>query len=150
MAKINIIFNDKAYSIDESVFAVAAAELQRHLSTTMSGSGSTINFGGVSYNIDSSKLASATSNLVSHLSKIAGSGSKVVIGGIEYSIDTNKVNSAISDLETVLGNLNSGSGDVDFYIEANEAGGETFYIIGTNASLLNEENAGGGQTAIID
>lgn len=121
MSKINIIFNNKTYSIDESAFATAAAELQRHLSTTMSGSGSTINFGGVSYNIDSSKLASATNDLVSHLGKIAGSGSKVVIGGVEYSIDSNKVNDAISDLENILGNLNNPDDVVDVVIILDEA-----------------------------
>lgn len=121
MAKINIIFNNKAYSINESAFATEAAELQHHLSTTMSGSGSTINFGGISYNIDSSKLASATNDLVSHLGKIAGDGYKVNVGGVEYSIDSNKVNDAISDLETVLGNLNNPDDVVDVVIILDEA-----------------------------
>lgn len=121
MAKINITFNNKAYSIDESSLAETASELQRHLSTTMSGSGSMINFGGVSYNIDSSKLANATSDLVSHLSKIAGNGLKVIIGEVEYSIDSNKVNNAIFDLETVLGNLNNPDDVIDVVIILDKA-----------------------------
>lgn len=121
MAKINITFNNKKYFIDESSFAAASTELQRHLSTTMSGSGSVINFCGISYNIDSAKLSTATSDFVARLSKISGSGSKVVIGGVEYSIDSNKVNNAISDLETALGNLNNSDDVVDIVIVLDEA-----------------------------
>ena len=121
MAKIYIKFNNKDYSIDESSFAVASAELKQHLSTTMSGSGSTITFDGISYNIDSAKLATATNDLVSHLGKIAGSGSKVIIGGIEYPFDSNKTHGAISDLEAVLGNLNNPDEEVDIVIVLDEA-----------------------------
>lgn len=119
MAKINIIFNSSTYSIDESAFAEAAAKLKNHLSTNMSGAGTTINFGGVSYNIDSSKLSTATSDFVTHLGKIAGNGSKVIIGGVEYPFDISQVQGAISDLETVLGNLNNP--DVDIVIVLDEA-----------------------------
>lgn len=121
MAKINIHFNDVDYSIDESSFAEAAAELQRHLSTTMSGSGATITFGGMSYNIDSAKLSSATNDLVTHLSSIAGSGSKVVVGGVEYSLDASKVQGAISELGAVLDNLNDPDEEVDIVIVLDEA-----------------------------
>lgn len=121
MAKINIVFNDINYSIDESSFAAAAAELQRHFSTTMSGSGATINLGGISYNIDSAKLSSATSDFVSHLGKIAGNGSKVVVGGVEYPFDFTKVQDAVTDLETVLGNLNNPDDVVDIVIVLDEA-----------------------------
>ena len=114
MAKINIVFNDINYSIDESSFATASAELQRHLSTTMSGSGSVINFGGISYNIDSTKLSSAASDLVSHLGTISGSSSKVTIGGTEYGIDFGKLSGAVADIEAVLGSLNSGDNDNNY------------------------------------
>ena len=87
----------------------------------MSGSGSTITFDGISYNIDSAKLATATNDLVSHLGKIAGSGSKVIIGGIEYPFDSNKTHGAISDLEAVLGNLNNPDEEVDIVIVLDEA-----------------------------
>lgn len=121
MAKINIIFNDKNYSIDESSFASASAALQNHLSTTMSGSGATINLGGISYNVDFVKLSNATNDFVSHLGTIAGSGHKVIIGGIEYPIDASKVKISISDLETVLGNLNNPDDVVDIVIILDEA-----------------------------
>lgn len=121
MAKINIIFNDTNYSIDESSFATATTELQNHLSSTMSGSGSVINLGGISYNIDSEKLASATKDFVSYLSTITGSGSKIVVGGIEYSLDSTKVEDAVSDLETVLGNLNNPDGEIDIIVVLDEA-----------------------------
>ena len=108
MAKINIIFNDKNYYIDESSFAEAAAELQRHLSTTMHGSGSVINFGGVSYNVDSTKLSAATSDFVNHLGKIAGNGHKVMIGGVEYTVDSAKVQGAVKDIGSILDSFNTG------------------------------------------
>ena len=115
MAKISIPFDDSNYLIDESSLNDAAAKLKAHLSTVMNGSGATIELGGVSYNIDSTKLANATSNFVSHLGTISGSGSKVVVNGVEYSIDSNKIADAIFDIHAVLGGLHSddesGSGD---------------------------------------
>lgn len=120
MAKINIVFNNINYSIDESSFAEATAKLRHHLSTTMSGSGSVVNFGGISYNVDSTKLSSATNDFISHLSKIAGSGSKVIIGGIEYPFDSTKVQGAISDLETIFNNLHNPD-VVDIVIVLDEA-----------------------------
>ena len=115
------VFNNKNYSIDESAFVKASAELQRHLSTTMSGSGSTITIGGTSYSVDSAKLSSATSDFVSHLGTIAGSGSKVVVNGVEYPFDFTKVQDAVSELEIVLGNLNNPDEDVDIVIVLDEA-----------------------------
>lgn len=117
MAKINIIFNDKNYSIEESSFADAAAKLQQHLSTTMSGSGSVINLGGVSYNVDSTKLSTATNAFVSHLGTIAGNGHKVVVGGVEYGVGSDKISGAILELEAVLGNLNVPDVPVSKHIE---------------------------------
>ena len=105
MAKQNIVFNDKIYFIDEASLASAIAELKSHLSTTMNGSGETINLGGIFYNVDSTKLATAKNDFVSHLDTISGNGSKVVIGGVEYGVDSSKVASAVSELETVFGNL---------------------------------------------
>lgn len=75
MAKININFNDTKYSINEESLASATTNLQSHLSTTMSGTGSVIKLGGNSYNIDSTKLSNAKSNFVSHLTTIVGGGS---------------------------------------------------------------------------
>lgn len=104
---ITIHFNGKNFNISEADLSAASEVLKSHLSSTMNGTGATINLGGVSYNIDSSKLSTATNNFISHLDTIAGNGSKVVIGGVEYSIDSIKVSSAVSELETLFGNLDS-------------------------------------------
>lgn len=108
MSKINISFNNKDYSVDESALSVATSELKSHLSTVMNGSGATINLNGSSYSIDSTKLSTATNDFVAHLGKISGTGHKVMVGGVEYGIDANKVAGAVGELEVVLGNLNSG------------------------------------------
>lgn len=108
MATIDIVFNDKTYSIEESAFEAAAAALRTHFLSAMSGSGASINLGGTTYNIDSTKLSAATTNFVTHLGKISGSGSKVTVGGVEYSFAPSKVHDAIADLEVVLGDLVSG------------------------------------------
>jgi hypothetical protein len=71
----------------------------------MSGSGAVINLGGIPYNVDSTKLTTATNDFVSHLGKIAGSGAKVKVNGVEYSVDSTKLASATADIHTVLGNL---------------------------------------------
>lgn len=110
MAKINIILNNKNYSIDESTLSEAKSSLQSHLSTTMSGSGATINLGGTTYNIDSTKLTAATNDFVSHLGTISGSGSKVNVGGVEFPVDSTKLSSFISDMSNALNDLVS-SGD---------------------------------------
>lgn len=115
MAKINIDFNDKKYSIDESSLSVSADSLKSHLSTVMKGTGATINFGGTAYGVDSTKLSTATNAFVSHLGTIAGNGKKIVIGGVEYSVGSDKVAVAIGELEAVLGGLNSGSDSGETY-----------------------------------
>jgi hypothetical protein len=107
MAKIKIPFNGTDYSIDESAFSEAADSIKSHLSTTMSGTGATINFGGTVYNIDSVKLTAATNDFVSHFGTITGTGRKVTIGGVEHNLDSNKLSEAVTTLETVLGNLHS-------------------------------------------
>lgn len=121
MAKINITFDNTNYQIDESSFAEATAELRQHLSTTMSGSGATVTLGGISYNIDSAKLSSATNDFITHLGSIAGSGSKVVVGGTEYSFSSAKVKDAVSTLKTIFGNLHNPDEEVDIVIVLDEA-----------------------------
>lgn len=108
MAKINIDFNNADYSIDESALTNAANDLKSHLSTTMSGTGATINFGGEFYNVDSTKLSAATNNFISHLGTIAGNGKKIVVGGVEYSVDAAKTAGTVTELEDMLGELNNG------------------------------------------
>lgn len=120
MAKIDILFNNKNYNIDETSLATATAALKSHLSTVMSGTGTTINFDGTFYNVSSTKLSSIISEFISHLSKIAGSGSKVVIDGVEYPFDINKVQDAIFDLEVVLSNLHNPDEVVDIILVLDE------------------------------
>lgn len=110
MAKINIKFNNVEYKIDDSALASAIANLVSYLSTEMSGSGETINLGGTSYNVDSTKLAAAKNDFVSHLETIAGEGYKVTVGGVQFGVDSTKVANVIAELETVFDNL-SNEGD---------------------------------------
>lgn len=111
MAKINIPFNNSTYSIEESALAAATAALKKHLSETMGGSGATINFGGIPYNIDSTKLQAATNTFIADLGKISGTGSKVVVNGQEYNIGTDKIASAVANLHTAFGALQSGGNE---------------------------------------
>ena len=113
MAKINILFDNKNYNIDESAFSSASANLKNHLSTVMNGSGAVINIGGISYNVDSAKLSTAMNAFTTHLGTISGSGSKLVVNGVQYNINSAKLSDAITELHDVLGGLHSdgGSGD---------------------------------------
>jgi hypothetical protein len=107
MAKINISFNEKNYSIDPASLADATAELKTHLSSVINGSGATINFGGTVYSINSTKLSNATNDFITHLRMIAGNGLRVVVNGVEYGIDSTKIADAVAALETVLNGLNN-------------------------------------------
>jgi hypothetical protein len=107
MAKTNIKFNDKIYSIDEATLSAASTELKSHLSTVMNGDGAVITFGGDEYSVDSTKLTSATNDFIAHLGTITGNGMKVVVGGVEYGVDSAKVAGAFADLEAVLSDLHS-------------------------------------------
>lgn len=107
MSKLNIDFNGVRYEIDEETLAATKAKLETHLSSVMNGSGSVIKIGDLSYNIDSTKLATATNSFISHLGTISGSGKKVVVGGVEYGIDSTKIASAMSELENAFGKLES-------------------------------------------
>lgn len=140
MAKINIPFNDKNYSVDESSLSAASAALKSHLSNVMNGSGATINLGGVSYNVDSAKLSTATNALITHLGTIAGNGKKVVVSGVEYNIGSDKVAGAVSELEIVLGGLHSDDGGSQMP-EKNEYG---FYY---NVPYITENDY--GQWALV-
>lgn len=120
MSKINILFNDKNYNIDESSFSSAFDTLKSHLSTVMNGSGVVINLDGVSYNVDSTKFTNARNDFVSHLVTIAGSGYKVIVNGVEYSFDINKIKQSISDLEVVLGNLHNPDEVIDIVLVLDE------------------------------
>lgn len=105
MANIKISFNGTKYAVDESNVAHAIDGLKTHLSTNMNGSGSTINFGGTSYNIDSTKLSTFTNDFASYLATIAGDGFKVVVNGVEYAVDITKMNDAISGLGVMFNEI---------------------------------------------
>ena len=51
MTKIDILFNNKNYNIDETFLATATTALKSYLSTIVSGTGTTINFDGTFYNV---------------------------------------------------------------------------------------------------
>lgn len=124
MAKYNISFNDKNYSIDETPLSAASTALKSHFSTVMNGTGATVNFGGTAYGIDSAKLSTARNTFVSHLGTIAGNGHKVVVNGTEYNVDSSKLQNAISEIETVL----AGTGE-----ERLDGDGAEFYTLAPTA-----------------
>lgn len=140
MAKINIPFNDKNYSVDESALSAASAALKSHLQTSMNGSGAVINLDGVSYNVDSTKLSAATNAFVSHLGTIVGNGCKVVVNGVEYSVDSEKVASTIAELHTAFGNLGNSTPDnpsVDGKLEGD--GGEYYTLAPSTLTFRSTE-----------
>ena len=118
MAKIDILFNDENYTIDEAQLAEATSALKNHLATVMNGTGATIILDGTTYNVDSVKLTAATNDFVSYLGTISGTGSKITVNGVEYSIDTEKLDDAINELHTVLSNMQTNGevlNDYGFY-----------------------------------
>jgi hypothetical protein len=107
MAKINILFNETNYNVNEESLSSYASLIKSHITNNMSGSGATIDFDGVSYNIDSAKLSTFKNDFISYLGTISGNGSKVSVNGVQYNIDSTKLANAISELDVVFGNLNS-------------------------------------------
>lgn len=102
MSKLNIEFNGASFVIDESALESASADIKSHLSSVMNGAGATINFGGVDYNVDSTKLSAATNNFITHLGTIAGNGAKITIGGVEYNVDADKLEEVTAEFEYTL------------------------------------------------
>ena len=117
MAKTIIIFNDKKYSIDGSSLSVATTELKSHLETVMAGSGATINIGGSVYNVDSTKLQTATNDFASRLGTLTGSGHSVVVGGVKHSVDSAKVANTILGFETVLDSMRLPAKNISLEVE---------------------------------
>jgi hypothetical protein len=140
MAKINILFDGTDYPVDDSLLEPATTALKSHLSTVMNGSGATIQLGGVSYNVDATKLSAARANFVTHLGTIAGSGTKVAVGGVEYSLDSAKVQSVIADMGAALDGLTDKNkiiyGDIDGDGKVTEADGQMVMQAGTGAIEL--------------
>ena len=102
MSKTNIKFNGADFSRDDIYVVATKADLKLHFSSTMNGTGATINFAGTSYDIDSAKLSGHTNWLIEHFGTIAGDGHKVKVGNVEYSIDSDKIASTISELEAAF------------------------------------------------
>ena len=72
MAKINIVLNNKTYEIEESALTATTTALKQYFSSTMSGTGATISFGGVVYNIDSTKLSAVEDSVAAYLTTLTG------------------------------------------------------------------------------
>ena len=117
MAKREILFNDEAYSIEESVIEASLAEMKSRLVDDYSGTGTTIIYDGTAISVDSAKLAAAASNLAAMLNRFAGSGANIVVNGVTYGIDSAKLNSANTKLHVTLSDLQSGGGDSNNSIE---------------------------------
>lgn len=116
MAKINVKFNNKDYQIEESAFAAASEKVVTHLSGEMKGTGATVKFGGIAYDVDSTKLSLSAAVLAAYLETIVGSGVKIVIGGVEYGVDAAKVAGAVTEVETTLAGM-GGSEEPDVPVE---------------------------------
>ena len=144
MSKINVFFENENYTVDEESFSSAVDAIRAHLLSAMNGTGATINFGGTSYNVDSTKLSSATNDFVTHLGTISGSGHKVVVNGTEYAINSSDVVGAIENLQAILGGTYvGGSGSGDDGSDEEEPGGIIFeqlapglYETGSNYTVL--------------
>ena len=113
MAKTNIVFNNEDYSIDEASLSAAKTALKNHFQNTMKGSGAKITFDGVSYDIDSNALNTATDNFTAHLGTVSGSGYTIKVGNTEYHVDSTKMGDAVTQLEAVFGAFESGVGGED-------------------------------------
>lgn len=116
-ARIEIDFNDEKYIVDKSFLSSAIEDLETHFSTVINGVGTTVNFMGAEYGIDSEKLSTATNALISHVAELAGSGKKVKIGGIEYTIDLTKAARTFENLENLFSDLENAFIDSEIIAE---------------------------------
>ena len=105
MAKINIEFDGKIYSVDETTLAPLASPLEQALIHQLAGTGAVIRLGGTNYNVDANKLASARNVLTNHLGSVAGTDSKVVVAGAEYGLSKTKLQNATDKMTETLGEL---------------------------------------------
>ena len=103
MAKINIEFDGKVFTIDESTLTLLASPLEQALVKQLAGTGAVIRFNGNDYNVDANKLASARNVLTDHLSTVAGTDSKVTVNGIEYGLNKTKLQGATDRMSETFG-----------------------------------------------
>ena len=112
MAYININFNGTEYFIEESKMSELINQVKTYLSTNMSGSGARVKLDGQYYNIDSAKLASATSKFSNYIQSVSGSGKKVTLNGVSYTVSSSVIDKASADVRETLEDLSSGSGSL--------------------------------------
>lgn len=104
MAKINIEFDGKIYSVDEATLLPLASSLERALIQQLAGTGAIIRLGSTNYNVDANKLASARNVLTDNFGNVAGSDNTVTVNGVEYGLSKNKLQSATDQMnETLVG-----------------------------------------------
>lgn len=136
MAKTNIFMNNKTYPVDDSMLSAAVASLQNHFSEDMNGTGASIKFKGVPYDIDSNKLSAAKGDFTDHLNIIVGDGQKVVVNGTEYSVASDKLDDTVSELDVHFDGLKPHSKDtwVDkvWNGHTNFSDGDSFWTDGEN------------------
>ena len=102
MAKINIEFDGKIYSVDENTLAPLASPLERALIQQLAGTGAVIRLGGTNYNVDANKLASARNVLTDHFGNVAGTDKKVNVNGTEYGLSKTKLQNATDNMHNTL------------------------------------------------
>lgn len=105
MAKINIEFDGKIYSVDENTLAPLASPLERALIQQLAGTGAVIRLGNTNYNVDANKLASARNVLTGHFSAVAGTDSKVTVNGTVYGLSKAKLQGATDKMTGTLGGM---------------------------------------------
>ena len=105
MAKINIEFDGKIYSVDENTLAPLASPLERALIQQLAGTGAVIRLRGTNYNVDANKLASARNVLTDHLGTVAGTDSKVTVHGVEYGLSKTKLQNATDRVHETLDDI---------------------------------------------
>lgn len=105
MAKINIEFDGKIYSVDENTLASLVSPLEKALIQQLAGTGAVIRLGDTNYNVDANKLASARNVLTDHLGTVAGTDSKVTVNGTEYGLSKTKLQGATDKMNKTLADL---------------------------------------------
>ena len=105
MAKINIEFDGKIYSVDEATLLPLASPLEKALIQQLAGTGAVIRLGGTNYEVDANKLASARNVLTDHFGNVAGTDSKVTINGAEYGLSKTKLQGATDKMHETLSGI---------------------------------------------
>lgn len=129
MAKINIEFDGKIYSVDENKLAPLASPLERALIQQLAGTGAVIRLGSANYNVDANKLASARNVLTNHLGTVSGADSKVTVNGIEYGLSKTKLQSVTDRINETLDSMATIPASEGLEFELNDDG-QSYYVKG--------------------